>query len=220
VPLVAVAPAVRQRFPGLDVRAALLRGVRVRRAPAACVAEAVAEVQARRTLDGLKDDALFRAYRDFAWQLGVDPTKQRPSGEALNRRVLQGKALPRVNDLVDAYNAASLRSGVPISAFDAGKLEGQPELRHARLGEPFASIGGDQRFALEGGELVVADAARVLSLYPSRDAAATKVTEATRDALLVLCGVPAMPAGALEAAQRLAAALVRQACGGEVAAQD
>ncbi len=37
-------------------------------------------------------------------RIGLDPTKTRPSNEALLRRVRRGDAFPRVNALVDAVN--------------------------------------------------------------------------------------------------------------------
>lgn len=216
--LIGIAPVVRGKFPGLDLRACVLSGLRVTREPVAG-GDVLAHVRAARTLEGLRDDGLFRAYRDFFWALGIDPTKARPSGEALNRRVLQGKALPAINSFVDAYNLASLATGVPIAAFDAGTLEGGVELRFARAGEAFVSIGQDKRETLQGHELVLADAARVIAFYPHRDSDATRVTEQTRDVLLVACGAPGVPAHALGEALAQAVARTTAACGGAVVAR-
>lgn len=211
---------VARRFPGLEVRSAVLTGLGVGAAEPPFVPAVIAEVRALRTLDGLRDDPLFRAYRDFYWRLGIDPTKQRPSGEALNRRVLAGKPLPRINAFVDAYNLASLRTGVPIAAFDAGRLEGGVELRFARAGEDFVSIGQDKREVLAGTELVVADAAGVVAFYPYRDSDRTKVTTSTTEVMLVACGAPGVPAATLDAARDLAVQYATQTCGGAVAARD
>jgi DNA/RNA-binding domain of Phe-tRNA-synthetase-like protein len=46
------------------------------------------EVKTKYNIEILKDDPTVRAYRDLYWKLGIDPTKTRPSGEALLRRVL------------------------------------------------------------------------------------------------------------------------------------
>ncbi|PKL55961.1 MAG: hypothetical protein CVV35_07160, partial [Methanomicrobiales archaeon HGW-Methanomicrobiales-6] len=54
----------------------------------------VRSVRERYTLERIKDEPLFRAYRDFFWRVGVDPTKTRPASEALVRRILAGKMLP------------------------------------------------------------------------------------------------------------------------------
>jgi DNA/RNA-binding domain of Phe-tRNA-synthetase-like protein len=50
----------------------------------------ITEVNERYTLEQVKDEPLFRAYRDFFWSVGVDPTKTRPASEALIRRILAG----------------------------------------------------------------------------------------------------------------------------------
>ena len=60
--------------------------------------------------------------RDLYKSLGLDPTKTRPSNEALLRRVLKGEALYRVNTLVDALNLASLRQQLPFGLYDAARL--------------------------------------------------------------------------------------------------
>ena len=52
------------------------------------------------------DVARARAlYRRF----GVDPTRVRPSSEALLRRLKKGDPLPRINSLVDVANAMSVQ---------------------------------------------------------------------------------------------------------------
>src|SRR5512137_502425 len=56
-----------------------------------------AEVKADHMVEVLRDDPTVRAYRDFYWRLGIDPTKTRPSGEALMRRVLNGNELPNIS---------------------------------------------------------------------------------------------------------------------------
>jgi len=55
--------------------------------------------------------------------LGLDPTKTRPSSEALLRRVLKGEALYRINTLVDAMNLCSLRAQLPFGLYDLGRIE-------------------------------------------------------------------------------------------------
>ncbi|RLI77804.1 hypothetical protein DRP07_11825, partial [Archaeoglobales archaeon] len=48
------------------------------------------EIKNNYNLENLKDHPVVRAYRDFYWRIGIDPTKQRPSSEALLRRGLKG----------------------------------------------------------------------------------------------------------------------------------
>lgn len=219
MPRVTLAPDVLARFDGIALAWALVGGLAVRGpgfADALALQRAAEQhVRATRTADGLREDALFRAYRDFYWKLGIDPTKTRPSGEALNRRVLHGKPLPSVNAFVDAYNAASLATGVPIGAYDADVLEGPLALRLAQRGETFHGLGEPVGRALDGGEVVLADGARVVNFYPYRDADATRVTERTTRALLVACGAPGVERATLRAATDMAVSNVLAACGGK-----
>ncbi len=71
--------------------------------------------------------------------LGLDPTKTRPSNEALLRRVLKGEALYRVSTLVDALNLCSLREQLPFGLYDLGQVEGPVELQ---LGRPRGRLRG------------------------------------------------------------------------------
>lgn len=73
---------------------------------------------------------------------GKDPNRYRPSQEALNRRVLQGKGLYRISTLVDVVNLLSLWSGYSIGGFDADRIDGDTlTLGIGRHEEPYKGIG-------------------------------------------------------------------------------
>ena len=72
--------------------------------------------------------------------LGIDPTKTRPSNEALLRRVLKGESLYHVNTLVDALNLCSLRSQLPFGLYDLDRIAPPVELRRGRPGESYEGI--------------------------------------------------------------------------------
>ena len=72
--------------------------------------------------------------------LGLDPTKTRPSNEALLRRVLKGEALYRVNTLVDALNLCSLRYQLPFGLYDLARVRPPVVLRRGRAGESYEGI--------------------------------------------------------------------------------
>ena len=154
--------------------------------------EVYAELRRRYTLDSVKDDPTFRAYRDFYWRIGIDPTKVRPSSEALVRRILQGKGLPSINPLVDVCNLVSALTGITFSAFDLDKISGPVRMTWSRAGERFVGIGTGE-VELTGRELVLRDDSGPISIYPYRDSERTKTSLQTRNVLLVLCGVPGVP---------------------------
>ncbi len=152
--------------------------------------EVIAETREKYTLEQVKDKPLFRAYRDFFWSVGIDPTKTRPASEALVRRILAGKTLPSINTAVDAYNLASIRTGVPIGAFDAGMLKGDLTMRFAEEGEEFLGIGMEKPLVLQNNQVILTDEKEIIAIYPYRDSDATKITPATKTIHIVACGVP------------------------------
>ncbi len=83
-------------------------------------------------------EATRRVYR----ACGKDPSRYRPSSEALIRRVVQGKELYQIDTLVDMINLASMKFGYSIGGFDADKFVGDTlTLGIGRKGEPYEGIG-------------------------------------------------------------------------------
>ena len=207
-----------ERFPGLRVLVMHFNGVRVEREKAELQQfkeEVIEEIKQTYDLATVKDVPIFRAYRDFFWRIGTDPTKNRPAAEALIRRIIAGTTLPTINTLVDAYNLASIKSCIAMGAFDMEKLSGDLVLRFAQKGEKFLGIGMGEPVELKGNELVVSDAEKLIAIYPYRDANETKVTLATKNVLLLICGAPGIEEKILKGAAQTAIEHVTRFCGGE-----
>jgi len=175
------------------------------------------EVRSSVTLEELKDLPVFRVYRDFFWSTGIDPTKTRPAAEALTRRILRGRPLPRINSFVDALNLASVETRIPFAAFDSGLVEGRLELRFAQADERIHPIGHDRPILLRGKEIVVSDSKKLLAVYPHRDSDETKITEKTTNALVLSCGVPGIELSVIRSALDTCTSTVQRFCGGTVA---
>lgn len=137
----------------------------------------------------LKDHPVVRVLRDFYWRMGIDPTKVRPSSEALARRFLTSKSIRKINSVVDAGNIASIETLVPIGIYDSGKIVGDVVLRLANQGEEFIDI-SNEKHLLQNTEIVLSDSKGVMHVFPHRDSFRTRVTEQTRKVLIVGCGVP------------------------------
>jgi DNA/RNA-binding domain of Phe-tRNA-synthetase-like protein len=150
------------------------------------------------TLDEVKEDHTVRALRQFYWKIGIDPTKTRPSSEALLRRLLK-KELPVINNLVDAGNLASAKTIIPIGIYDVDRIEGELSLRLSLEGEQFVGI-GNKVSALEKDIPVLADEEGIVHLYPHRDSMRTRITEECKNALVVACGAPGIRKKALDRA--------------------
>lgn len=209
---------LKRRFPELQVLTCQILGVTVTKRSIELEnfeQKLMKQVEEQYDLESLKDLPTFRAYRDFFWRVGIDPTKNRPAAEALIRRVLGGKAIPRINTLVDAYNLASIRTEIALAAFDMEKLKGDLLMRPARKDEEFMGIGMKKPMRLQGGEIVISDEEKLVAIYPHRDADNTKITESTRNVLLLVCGVPGIKEETLRNAARVAMEYITKFCGGK-----
>ncbi|HUR21810.1 MAG TPA: phenylalanine--tRNA ligase beta subunit-related protein [Vicinamibacterales bacterium] len=116
-------------------------------------------------------------------RVGLDPTKHRPSSEALLRRVKRGEPLPRVNSLVDVINWCSVESQLPFGLYDATRIVGPVVLRLGQTGEAYPGIRKDEVHV--EGRLVLADDIGPFG-NPSSDSERTRVTESTLLALVVV----------------------------------
>lgn len=159
--------------------------------------------------DDLKNHYVARALRDFYWKIRIDPTKQRPSSEALARRLIATGSLPKINNVVDACNLVSAETLIPIGLYDAQKIEGGLVLRAARAGESLTDINGETKILKED-EVVLSDDKGPLHIFPHRDADRTKITSRTRHVLIVACGVPGIDRVLLENAADKVAVLAEK----------
>ncbi|MHA1268257.1 MAG: B3/B4 domain-containing protein [Candidatus Helarchaeota archaeon] len=151
------------------------------------------EIRLKFSLETLKDEHLIRVNRDFFWKIKIDPTKKRPSSEALIRRILTGKEIPKINILVDIYNLISIRNQIAIAGFDKDKLYGNIKMRFSEKNEEFLGIGMKKPLILTGTEIILVDEKNILAIYPYRDANHSKLTNSTKNMLLLTCGVPGFP---------------------------
>jgi len=138
--------------------------------------EVARAMQAARTGE-VGDAGRARAlYRRF----GIDPTRVRPSSEALLRRLKKGEPLPRVNSLVDVANAMSVQLQVPVGLYDLDKVRGDElVVRLGVEGESYTGIGKER--VNVAGRICVADGDGPCG-NPSSDSARTMITTATERA--------------------------------------
>lgn len=118
-------------------------------------------------------------YRAFS----VDPTKHRPSSEALWRRVKKGLDFPLVNPFVDLTNLLSLKYQVPYGLYDLDKIEGDIEIAQGGEGETYQGIRKDI-VALDG-KILIRDARGPFG-NPSSDSLRTCTTAETVNLLQVI----------------------------------
>lgn len=145
-----VSEDIRQRCPDF-VGAAVIANVRNSQPSPALWEEIdrfIADYRTRYTIDSIKTMPAIQATREAYKRCGKDPSRYRPSSEALVRRTLQGHDLYRVSTLVDLINLASIAYGYSIGGFDADKICAVHDsgakiltLGIGQEGEPYEGIG-------------------------------------------------------------------------------
>lgn len=138
-------------------------------------------------------------YRSFA----IDPTRTRPSSEALLRRVMKGKPLPRICNAVDLCTLCSLRFLLPIGLYDAGRIRGAAELRVGAAGDSYPGIRKDD-VHLEGRPALFDEDGPFGN--PTSDSRRTSVSGSTRALWMVIFAPPSLRPAVLEENVRFARA--------------
>lgn len=146
-------PGVAHELPGWTL---LWADLEVRPVEASVLAslrdEVAARARASHAIETLAEHPTVAALRKLFRQAGCDPTRYRPSSEALLRRVIKGEALPAIHPLVDINNCLSLELAVPACVMNVPHLRPPFTFRSGRPGETYASLRGP--FNLEGKPLL------------------------------------------------------------------
>jgi DNA/RNA-binding domain of Phe-tRNA-synthetase-like protein len=149
------------------------------------------------TVESLAEAPAIRAVRAMFREWEMDPSKYRPSSEALLRRVVQGKGLYRVSNAVDICNLGSIETGWPYGCYDRSRIEPPIELRQGTAGETYEGI-GKKMWHLDG-RPVLADSAGPFG-SPISDSTRSMITESACEILVVIYAPEAAPDSAVEEA--------------------
>jgi DNA/RNA-binding domain of Phe-tRNA-synthetase-like protein len=143
--------------------------------------------------------------------LGLDPTKTRPSNEALLRRALKGESLYRINTLVDALNLSSLRYQLPFGLYDLDRVEPPVTLRRGLPGERYEGI--RKADVNVEGRPVLSDALGAFG-NPTSDSARTMITLACTRTLVTVYAPAGYGEARLEGVLESTEATLVRFCGG------
>ena len=185
-----------------SVKLGLIEADGVRPAPAdATLRQLLSEVCEQRrhqfTLESLAEAEATRAVRAMFRTWGVDPSKYRPSSEALLRRVVQGKGLYCVLNVVDIANLGSIETGWPYGCYDRSRIRGPISFRRGGTGETYEGIG--KRSWHLAGKPVLADADGAFG-SPISDSTRTMITPSAHDILAVIYAPSSAPSASIDSA--------------------
>ncbi|MFD7103153.1 B3/B4 domain-containing protein [Streptomyces celluloflavus] len=162
-----------------------------------------------------QDDPHLAAWRAAYTAFGAKPSRTRNSAEALAKRALADGGLPRINRLVDLYNAISVAHLIPVGGEDLDRIQGDMRLVRATGEEPFATAAGGAETVErpEPGEVVWCDDAGVTCRrWNWRQGVRTRLTEESVSALFLLERMAPMPMDELSAAAAELAEALHKLC--------
>ncbi|MFF0290544.1 B3/4 domain-containing protein [Streptomyces sp. NPDC005262] len=205
-PTLTVSDDVRMLAPGFTYLAVEARGLvngESNEDSSALLDDATRRLVAR--LDGRAphEDPHVAAWRDTYTAFGAKPSRTRNSAEALARRALTDAGLPRINLLVDLYNAISVAHLIPVGGEDTDRIKGAMRLVRSTGQEPFRTVAGGEEAVEhpEPGEVVWCDDEGVTCRrWNWRQGVRTRLTEESVNALFLLESLAPMTIGELEAA--------------------
>jgi DNA/RNA-binding domain of Phe-tRNA-synthetase-like protein len=173
---------VAHELDGWDLLWILLRAAPGGEAGAAALRRLAGDrARSARALESLSAQPTVAAVRGLFRAAGCDPTRYRPSSEALLRRLLKGEDLPAIHPFVDLNNALSVELAVPCCVARHGSFAPPVVLRSGKPGESYESLRGP--FNLEGKPLL-ADAEGPFGT-PITDSQRVKVEDGTLRAWMV-----------------------------------
>jgi DNA/RNA-binding domain of Phe-tRNA-synthetase-like protein len=211
-------------FPSFRVALVVAEDLTIATARTPTLEAVIADIEAQATRDlgsvELADIPELKCWRDAYKAFGVKKTSYRSSVERLVKAVQRGGGLPRVNVLVDAYNALSLRYRLPVGADDIDRVVSPLAFRYARPGDSFIALGDANQAAdpPKPGEVVYADAEKCLCRrwnWYQDDRSAVRLE--SRRAVLTVQGLEPASAARVEEAAADLCELIASHCGGRAA---
>ncbi|KOG39796.1 B3/B4 domain-containing protein [Streptomyces resistomycificus] len=149
------------------------------------------------------EDPHMAAWRAAYTAFGAKPSRTRNSAEALAKRALAEGGLPRINRLVDLYNAVSVAHLVPVGGEDIDRIQGGMRLVRATGDEDFVTVAGGEEVVEhpDVGEVVWRDEAGVTCRrWNWRQGPRTRLTEDTVSAVFLLETLAPLPTTAAQTA--------------------
>ncbi len=156
---------------------------------------------------------IFAPARTLYRSIGLDPTKSRPSSEALIRRVIKKTGLYRINRVVDTCNLCSIDFALSIGLYDTEQVQWPVALRSGKTAEGYKGLGKDH--VNVDGRWTLADQVGPFG-NPSADSFRTRIQDSTRECTFVIYAPVSYPESELCTHLNLAALRMIQFAGGEI----
>jgi len=164
----------------------------------------------------LSQDPRINSWRKVYSSFGAKPKDAKSSVENLYKMVTRGIDIRRINKLVDVYNYICLKYMVPVGGEDVDKMVGDLQLTFAENEKPVKLLGDAEPEAPKDGEVVYKDSdSTICRRWNWRESDRTKLSEETKNAILVIEGIPPINSESIQKATMEMSGLIGKYCGGE-----
>ena len=174
------------------------------------------EIRKNFNTETLSQNPKISAWRTAYSSFGAKPKKYKCSVENLYRMILNEIELKPISNLVDIYNYVSIKYIIPLGGDDTDKIDGTVTLKIAKGDEPFTVLNSEEVKSPKQGEVIYADDKEVLCRrWNWRECDKSKMTENTKNATLVIEGLPPFTKADISNIMTELAELVKKFCGGK-----
>jgi lysyl-tRNA synthetase class 2 len=209
-----------EKFPGLKIGAVIARNInnhgfsdRIMQ----LISEKEKEIRENYDTETLSQHPKIHSWRAAYSSFGAKPKKYKSSVESLYRMALKGLDVRHINKIVDLFNYISIKHIIPAGGDDMAKVDGDVTLKFAVGDEPFIALNSQERETAKEGEVVYADSKEVLCRrWNWRECDKTKMTEDTKDVILVVEALPPVTREELGEIMENLSRLITEYCGGEI----
>ena len=176
------------------------------------------EIREKYNAETLSENPKISVWRKVYSSFGAKPKKNKCSVESLYRLTLQGNDLRHISKIVDLYNFISLKYMLPVGGEDIDQMTGDVVLAFAKENEvPVLLLGDKVPRAPHPGEVIYKDDVSTLCRrWNWREADRTKLTEETKNCIMVIEGLPPVSQNEVESATKELMELAQKFCGGEI----
>jgi len=189
-PAIIFSEIIKQKIPGLKL--GLLSATKIRVKKKSVIVDAEFEKLDRFINEKFKSippsaDEVVSAVRRMYRRIGWEPTRYRPSSEAMIRRFIKNIGLYRINNLVDLGNVASAHFHLPMGLYDLEKIKGEICIDVGGEEESYQGISKEIIHAT--GKLILRDEISIFG-NPTADSQRTCISPETKNALALFFTPP------------------------------
>lgn len=209
-----------EKFPGLKIGVVTVRNIDnhgLSDEIMQLIREKEREIRVNYDTETLSQHSKINSWRGAYSSFGAKPKKYKSSVESLYRMILKGLDLRHINNIVDLYNYISMKYMIPAGGDDMAKVDGDITLKFAVGDEPFTALNSKEKETAKEGEVVYTDSKEVLCRrWNWRECDKTKMTEETKDVILVVEALPPVTKEELDEVEEDLSRFITKYCGGEI----